>query len=357
MARARTRPRGAAARAPAVELLVLDVDGVLTDGRLYLGARGEALKAFHVRDGHGIKLLREKGIEVAVISGRRSAAVARRCRELGVRHLRQGVRDKRAALDELCAALALSLRSCAAVGDDTPDVPLLRAVGLAFAVADAHPQARAAAHHVTRLAGGCGAVREGVRLPPERPRMITRFWPLLIVLALVLGTILLGRSGPSLEPPATGDAITDDPGYAARDAEVVQSGADGRAVYRLRARVIRQLPRAQRVELEHLTMNYRTTQGAKWRLLADHGELPQDASEIEVDGSVHLSGPIEGSSAPLDVRTDHLTFNTRSEIVTTDAEVTLLWAAQQLVATGLIANLQSELVQLQSRVHGHFLPK
>jgi 3-deoxy-D-manno-octulosonate 8-phosphate phosphatase (KDO 8-P phosphatase) len=161
--------RAAARARPDVRLLVLDVDGVLTDGRLYYGARGEVLKVFHVRDGHGMKMLRASGIEIAVISGRRSAAVARRCRELGVRHLRQGVEDKRVALSQLCAALGITPRQCAAVGDDSPDVPLLRAVGLAFATADAHAQARAAAHRVTRRAGGYGAVREVCDLLLGRP--------------------------------------------------------------------------------------------------------------------------------------------------------------------------------------------
>src|SRR5579872_6737872 len=152
--------RSRAAAAAAIRLLVLDVDGVLTDGRLYYGARGEALKAFHVRDGHGIKALRRTGIEVAVISGRRSRAVALRCRELGIRHVIQGADDKLEAFARLRAQLRLQADDCACVGDDIPDVPLMRAVGLAFAVADAHPEARAAAHHATARAGGQGAVRE-----------------------------------------------------------------------------------------------------------------------------------------------------------------------------------------------------
>ena len=143
-----------------VRLLVLDVDGVLTDGRLYYGARGEALKVFHVRDGHGLKLLAAAGVTVAVISGRRSSMTARRCRELGVRHLLQGVEDKLAAFQRLRGRLRLPANACACVGDDVPDVPLMREVGLAFAVADAHPQARSAAHVITRLSGGSGAVRE-----------------------------------------------------------------------------------------------------------------------------------------------------------------------------------------------------
>jgi 3-deoxy-D-manno-octulosonate 8-phosphate phosphatase (KDO 8-P phosphatase) len=143
-----------------VRLLVLDVDGVLTDGRLYYGARGEALKVFHVRDGLGLKLLAAAGIEVAVISGRRSGMTGRRCRELGVRHLQQGVEDKLAAFKRLSARLGVPASECACVGDDLPDVPLMREVGLSFAVADSHPEARSAARVITRLPGGSGAVRE-----------------------------------------------------------------------------------------------------------------------------------------------------------------------------------------------------
>jgi 3-deoxy-D-manno-octulosonate 8-phosphate phosphatase (KDO 8-P phosphatase) len=146
--------------AAGVRLLVLDVDGVLTDGRLYYGVRGEALKAFHVRDGLGLKLLAAAGITVAVISGRRSSMTARRCRELGVRHLVQGAEDKLAAFHRLRGRLGMSSSACACVGDDLPDVPLMREVGLSFAVADAHPQARSAAHVITLLPGGNGAVRE-----------------------------------------------------------------------------------------------------------------------------------------------------------------------------------------------------
>ncbi len=143
-----------------VRLLVLDVDGVLTDGRLYFGPAGEALKAFHVRDGVGIRQLSASGIALAVISGRRSEMTTRRCEELGIPHLIQGVGEKLLAFRELCARLGLPSSACACVGDDVPDIPMMQEAGLAFAVADAHPQARRAAHVVTDLPGGRGAVRE-----------------------------------------------------------------------------------------------------------------------------------------------------------------------------------------------------
>jgi 3-deoxy-D-manno-octulosonate 8-phosphate phosphatase (KDO 8-P phosphatase) len=136
------------------------VDGVLTDGRLYYGARGEPLQSFNIKDGHGLKSLARAGIDIAIISGRRSAAVTRRCRDLAIRHVIQGSRDKVRDFRALSVKLGVTPAQCAFIGDDSPDVPLLREVGLAFAVADAHASARAAAHHVTRLDGGCGAVRE-----------------------------------------------------------------------------------------------------------------------------------------------------------------------------------------------------
>jgi 3-deoxy-D-manno-octulosonate 8-phosphate phosphatase (KDO 8-P phosphatase) len=140
--------------------LVLDVDGVLTDGRLYYGARGEALKVFHVRDGHGIKAVAAAGVTVAIISGRKSPHVARRARDLGIKHVFQGVTDKLAALNKLAAKLDLTLEHCVCVGDDTPDAPILAAAGLGIAVADAHADALTAADLATTLPGGRGAVRE-----------------------------------------------------------------------------------------------------------------------------------------------------------------------------------------------------
>lgn len=156
MRRARLTP----ALARRIGLLVLDVDGVLTDGGLWFGPRGEVQKRFHVRDGHGIKLAQRAGITVAVISGRRSRAVALRCRELGIRHVFQGVGDKSVVFARLLRRLRLTAAQAACIGDDTPDVPLFLSAGFAVAVRDAHPLARAAADRTTLLPGGAGAVRE-----------------------------------------------------------------------------------------------------------------------------------------------------------------------------------------------------
>jgi 3-deoxy-D-manno-octulosonate 8-phosphate phosphatase (KDO 8-P phosphatase) len=147
-------------KSAAIRLLVLDVDGTMTDGNLYFGPRGEALKVFHVRDGQGIKHLDAAGIQVAVISGRKSRMTEVRCRELGVEHVIQGAQDKVAAFEKLRTRLKVEASESACVGDDAADVPLMKVVKLAFAVADAHRDALRAAHIVTSLPGGRGAVRE-----------------------------------------------------------------------------------------------------------------------------------------------------------------------------------------------------
>jgi len=148
------------ALAARIRLVVFDVDGVLTDGRLYLGDDGTESKAFHVRDGHGFKLLREAGIKVAALSGRRSTAVTRRMDELLVDLHRQGCEYKDQDFAELLEHFGLNGDQVAYLGDDIVDLPAMRMAGLPVAVADAHPTVRDAARWVTTLGGGRGAARE-----------------------------------------------------------------------------------------------------------------------------------------------------------------------------------------------------
>lgn len=148
------------ARAARVRLVVFDVDGVFTDGRLYYGAGGEELKVFHVHDGQGVKRLLAGGVAAAVISGRESAAVSRRMQDLGIQHVFQGDEHKLPIYERLLQQLGLKPEETACVGDDLPDLPLLERAGLAVAVANAQPSLRAKAHHVTAAKGGRGAVRE-----------------------------------------------------------------------------------------------------------------------------------------------------------------------------------------------------
>jgi 3-deoxy-D-manno-octulosonate 8-phosphate phosphatase (KDO 8-P phosphatase) len=147
-------------RAKRVRLLLMDCDGVLTDGQIWLTADGEEQKAFHVRDGQGIVLLHRAGVQTGIISGRASAATERRARELGMTFLRHGVSDKVLALDEVLREANVAADECSYIGDDVGDVEIMRRVGFAVAVADAADAAKQVAHLVTTITGGKGAVRE-----------------------------------------------------------------------------------------------------------------------------------------------------------------------------------------------------
>ena len=147
-------------RARSIRLLILDVDGVLTDGRLYYSDAGEELKAFSTQDGAAIKMLKDTGVIVAIVTGRQSKLVARRATELGVQHLYQGASDKARALEELTGRTGIDRAQIAHVGDDLPDLPLFNRVALAFSVPGAHPEIIARADYVTSAPPGLGAVRE-----------------------------------------------------------------------------------------------------------------------------------------------------------------------------------------------------
>lgn len=147
-------------RAQGIRVAIFDVDGCLTDGRIYIGEHGEAEKAFNTLDGQGIKLLPQVGIEPVVITGRDTPAVRKRCTDLGIRHALFGVHDKLAAADRVLGTLGQPWSVLAVIGDDWPDLPLLTRAAFACAPAGAHVEARSAAHYVTRAAGGHGAARE-----------------------------------------------------------------------------------------------------------------------------------------------------------------------------------------------------
>jgi 3-deoxy-D-manno-octulosonate 8-phosphate phosphatase (KDO 8-P phosphatase) len=147
-------------KAGKLKLLILDVDGVLTDGRLFFDGEGNEYKSFHARDGHGIKLLRQTGVEVAVISGRKSNSVALRMKNLGIEYVYQGHENKIAAFNEIIEKTGITPEQAAHVGDDLLDLPIMSRVGLAIAVNDANFAVKQRADWCTTLSGGQGAVRE-----------------------------------------------------------------------------------------------------------------------------------------------------------------------------------------------------
>lgn len=152
------------ARARNIKLLLMDCDGVLTDARVWLTPDGDEQKAFHARDGQGISVWHRAGYKSGIISGRASAGVERRAHELKIEYVHQYAKDKIVALDQIVTAAGVSLDECCYVGDDLGDIGVMRRVGLAVAVADAAPDTTAAAHYVTRIPGGAGAVREVIEL-------------------------------------------------------------------------------------------------------------------------------------------------------------------------------------------------
>lgn len=143
-----------------VSLIILDVDGVMTDGGIMLDNSGNEIKRFHVRDGHGIKMAQRVGITIAIITGRRSDVVEVRARELGITEVYQRCLDKVETYEKLKSKLGISENQTAYVGDDIVDIPVMKRVGLSFAVADAEPYVKEVAHMVTERGGGRGAVRE-----------------------------------------------------------------------------------------------------------------------------------------------------------------------------------------------------
>lgn len=176
----RAQGRGGGMRAA-----IFDVDGVLTDGRLYIGAEGETIKAFHVLDGHGLKLLAQAGIVPVIITGRDSPAVRRRMSDLGLTRVHFGVSDKLACAQAVLAELGVGWDELAVIGDDWPDLPLLQRAGLACVPPNGHAEARALAHHVTAARGGEGAARE--------------FCDLLLVAAGRYAALLAAQQGGTLD--------------------------------------------------------------------------------------------------------------------------------------------------------------
>ena len=150
----------AMARAARIKLMIFDVDGILTDGSLHFGAEGEVIKTFNVLDGHGIKMLQQSGVATAIISARQSPIVLKRATDLGIRHVQQGIHDKRSAFEQLLKETNMPADLCGFIGDDVIDLPILTRVGFAASVPNGHAEVRSRVHYVTQASGGRGAARE-----------------------------------------------------------------------------------------------------------------------------------------------------------------------------------------------------
>lgn len=186
--------------------------------------------------------------------------------------------------------------------------------------------------------------------------MTGRIFTALAVLAVIAGTLLLGRSRQAPAPAVTDAATETGSGYAARDAEVIETGADGRPLYTLHAESIVQRPEAATVQLEEVDMDYRDDSGNRWRVRANTGRILEDASRIELMGEVHVMGTPPGEYADASILTERLIFDAERNLVMTREPVTLNWSGRALRARGLVADLKAQHVRLESDVHGSFNP-
>jgi LPS export ABC transporter protein LptC len=187
--------------------------------------------------------------------------------------------------------------------------------------------------------------------------MIARIAMVLTIAAVIAGSILLGRAR---QPPVSTvkDAATStSSSYAARDAEIIETGADGRPLYTLQAELIEQRPGDSTVQLEKVEMDYRDGSGNRWRVRARSGVILEDATRVELEGNVNVAGTPPGEYTDAEITTEKLSFDTRRDIVATSEPVKVRWSGRELSARGLVANLKDRSLRLESDVHGSFTPQ
>jgi LPS export ABC transporter protein LptC len=185
------------------------------------------------------------------------------------------------------------------------------------------------------------------------PRLIT----LLIVLGIVTGIYFLSRGGSVTDTQKSASTPTEEPGYAAKNAEIIETGDDGRPMYTLLADLVRQHPNDARVQLDAPRMTYIASDGNTWHVKARSGQIREDGSRVDLFGDVHVNGQIPGAQVPAIVDTSILSFDTKAEILSTHAPVSLDWNGHKLSGTGLVAKLPDQTVKLESRIHGSFPAK
>ncbi|HVW68026.1 MAG TPA: LPS export ABC transporter periplasmic protein LptC [Steroidobacteraceae bacterium] len=186
--------------------------------------------------------------------------------------------------------------------------------------------------------------------------MIYRIFAVLVFVVVIGGTIVFGGQQNETTVPTTIEEPLRDPGYAARDAKMVQTGPDGRPLYTLDADVIRQQPDDNTIQLEKATLGFYDANGSLWTARGEHGEVGQNTGKVELTGDVHVSGTPQGSKSPLEIATDRLAFDTNTKIASTRDPVTIMWSGQQIRGKGMRATLNDGRMQLESAVHGLAVP-
>jgi LPS export ABC transporter protein LptC len=186
--------------------------------------------------------------------------------------------------------------------------------------------------------------------------VIFRVFATLALLALIVGSLLLGRQTRDAESPAPAGRPAEDLGYGARDATLIETGADGRPKYTLNAKRIEQHPKDGSVQLDVVHMILDDPDGNRWTVDAQRGDILSGGDNIDLSGDVHVAGILPGTQQPADISSDRLSFDTRNDVVTTEDPVTLLWSGRQIHSVGIFASLKDSHVRLESAVHGIFQP-
>lgn len=186
--------------------------------------------------------------------------------------------------------------------------------------------------------------------------MIFRIFATLVLLAVIGGSLLIGRQQREAETPAPASRPAEELGYGARDAKLIETGADGKPMYTLNAKSIEQHPKDDSVQLQVVHMIFDDVDGNRWTVDAQHGDIVSDGANIDLSGDVHVAGLLPGTDQPADIASDRLSFDTHTNVVTSADPVILTWAGRQIHAVGIVANLKDSRVQLESAVHGFFQP-
>jgi LPS export ABC transporter protein LptC len=174
--------------------------------------------------------------------------------------------------------------------------------------------------------------------------------------ALIIGVIVLSGGEREVAAPSVVEGPPTDPGYAAKKARLVQTGPDGTPLYTIDAQEVQQLPAQDTVDLHQVVLGFKDSAGDEWTATARHGEVAQNSGLVKLDGAVHATGVLPGTAEPADITTEHLAFDTNTQIVTTRDPVTLIMSGRKLDAEGMVANLKERHVQLESAVHGTYRP-
>lgn len=356
-------------RARRIRLAIFDVDGVLTDGKLYFLVDGSEFKTFNTLDGHGIKMLIASGVRTAIITGRDTPVVERRARNLGIQHLYQGREDKLAVLDELLGELGLGYEQVAYLGDDLPDLPVIRRVGLGMAVASADPFVRQHAHGVTAARGGEGAAREfcelimraqgtleaaqgALSVEPTMPKTLRQKLLLALIALLLIVAGYYWNVGLELfneQPTRPGQDNTID--YYAENAHSLQYQEDGSLDYEMTA-----------VKLEHqkaTDITFVTTPDLllfrgnvqPWHIQSARAEVGPKGKEVELIDDVRVART-DAKGQPSILTTTRLTVFPDKNYAQTEQAVKIDAANGVTTAVGMKAYLKDSRMHLLSNVRG-----